>query len=479
MSRRVLLIAILMTFAGCQRAARFPAPAGKATAERKAEVRAIWGWANNDHPPRDLPIRFVASDRPEWKSLPGFWNLIPHPAAGIRTIHIAQSPLGIAATFALLEPVESITIKVPRGLPDPTPLIPAANPPTFGKWRLGKKIFFDNVLLAGTSKFSCASCHDPAHGFTETSRVSLDGKRNTLSLINVAFNRDQFWDGRVRSLEEVVVGSLEDELAGNASRKAALVHHRWGGMAQRMDKSEEYRYQFRVVFGVDRVTQDDIAKALATYMRTILSGDSLFDRANELAAADNAPSLTAAHATKAFDEPSDKSLAAVAAEFGGKERLFRLIEQGQRAFYSAGCVVCHPSPLFTNHGFANILVDDSGKSQAVAGDETGRFAVLPIGLKDPALRGAYRVPTLRNLSATAPYFHTGTRATLREVVDYFRVHLDARDPLLAAPLRSALESRAHGGLNPSLFGEDDRTALLAFLLSLDGRPVDPIVSSRP
>lgn len=479
MSRCCFILVALLAFSGCQRAGRYPPPTAK-SAKEKAEAKAVWGWAFPLQTPRDLPIRFVASDRPEWAALPAFWNLVPHPAAGSRTIHIGQSPLGIVAAFVMLDSIEAIAVKVPRGLPDPTPLIPECNPPTFGKWRLGKKIFFDRVLVAGATTLACADCHQPKHGFTEANSVSLDGTRNTLSLLNVAFNRSQFWDGRVRSLEEVLVHSIDDELDGGASRLKVLQSHRFGGTAQRLDKIWEYRDEFRLVFGVDRVNQDDVAKALATYLRTILSGDSLYDRAVADGKTTKFGQPTVEQFKAVLTDDAMRRLAPVAGTLGRDEIAERMV-RGQAVFAGkGGCAVCHPTGLFTDHAYHNVLLDDSGVSQAVSGQETGRFNALPIGLKDPLMRGAYRTPSLRNLSATGPYFHNGSRSTISEAVNYFRQHLDMNQPLLAAPLRERLAATIPEipGTSPYLFGSDEREAVILFLLSLDGQPVDPIVANR-
>lgn len=467
MSRIFITLALALALTGCQRAGRYPAPNAKAPKE-KAEVKAVWGWAFPDRPPRDLPIRFVADDQLEWPTLPAFWNMVPHPMAGLRTIHVNQSPLSILTAFALLDSFESIAIKVPLGLPDPTPLIPECNPPTFGKWRLGKKIFFDPVLTAGTNVHSCAECHQPRHGFTEADFISLEGTRNTLSLLNVAFNRSQFWDGRVRSLEEVLMPSLDDELEGGASRVKVLSMHRFGGVARKLNQDPYYREQFRLVFGIDRVTQDAVAKALATYLRTILSGDSLYDRA------------VVQGFKAALDDAAMKRLGSAVDGMTREQATERLI-QGHAVYAGkGGCAVCHPIGLFTDGLYHNVLVEDSAESQAVSGKETGRFAVLPIGLKDPAMRGAYRTPTLRNLSATPPYFHNGTRKELSEAVDHFRRSLDKDAPLLAKPLRDLLAGAPveRPIVNPSLFTLDEAAALLLFLRSLDGQAVDPMVSNR-
>lgn len=469
MSRLLTLTIVLATCFGCQRATRFPArTVDKAPGTVKIEAQPIWGWtfpfgdAFARSSGRGVPIRFVTFDQPEWSRLPNFWNPSPPTVVLVQ----GHTPLGMIAGFLALAPREEVAVKVPRGLPDPTPGIPACNPPTVAKWRLGRKIFHDRALLAGTTTLSCADCHQPDNGFTERRAVSLEGKRNTLSLVNVAFNRSQFWDGRVRDLEETLVRSLDDEIDANSARLTVLQSHRFGGVARRLDKIWDYRDEFRDAFGSNRVTQDAVAKALATYLRTIVSGDSLYDRAAARAGG-NVPGRDDFRAELPPGEKSDaraNDLARGAAVFFGK----------------GACVVCHPPPLFTDHGYHNVGVDDSSLSQAVSGKETGRFAVLPVGLKDPSMRGAYRTPALRNVAATWPYFHDGTRTDLKEAVEYFRQHLELANPLLAPALRDRLAAALPEapGLHPTLFSSTESDALVEFLRSLDGRPVDARMLGR-
>jgi cytochrome c peroxidase len=474
MSRSIFVAAVLLGLAGCQKAVRFPA-APKGTKD-KAEPKAIWGWIIPARSPADLPIRFVASDRPEWHSLPAFWNTSPPNGGGRATIHVGQSPLGVLAGLALLQADEAITIKVPRGLPDPTPLIPAANPPTLGKWRLGKKLFFDRVLAAGTTPYACADCHKPDKGFTEPTAISLEGTRNTLSLINVVYNREQFWDGRVRTLEEVLVHALDDELGAGTSRLKVLGSHRFGGIAMKIDKSTDYRNEFRLVFGIERVTQDAVAKALATYLRTILSGDSFYDRAREETERSKSASPTAEHFKLALNDETVKRLSAALPKSStppSRDELAESIARGQAAFLGAGrCALCHPPPLFTNYQFHNERIGDSDLSQTVSGRETGRFSILPIGLKDPSMRGAYRTPGLRNLSATGPYFHDGSRASFDIFVD-FDGNLRGSDGSVMSIPPPNLPGSHH-----IIFNQAEGTAILLFLLALDGQPVDPMVANR-
>ncbi len=173
--------------------------------------------------------------------------------------------------------------------------MPALNPLTFGKWRLGKALFFTPMLKAGGKSYSCATCHDPRHGFAEDPSNPPGAKYNTLSLINVVYNRRQFWDGRVGTLEETIFRSVNDErkITDERRREQALGQHVWGGLVTALILDGSYNRDFEFVFGIPRPTQDAVAQALATYMRTILSGESLYDRAAKPRKSSNAKTLTA------------------------------------------------------------------------------------------------------------------------------------------------------------------------------------------
>src|SRR5262245_34750395 len=130
----------LVAQAGCEPARQYPAQLvsiappteGKKTSP-PVPPRHEW---MAPEAPHDIPIRFVPDSAKEWKELPEFWNHFPPPAAGMRTIHLGQSPLGAVLSMYLADQLQIIKIKVPLGLPDPTPLIPAANPPTSARWQL-------------------------------------------------------------------------------------------------------------------------------------------------------------------------------------------------------------------------------------------------------------------------------------------------------------------------------------------------------
>ena len=305
---------------------------------------------------------------------------------------------------------------MPAGLDDPRPFLPSdpdSNPPTLNKWRLGRRLFYDPTWLTDEGGRSCASCHQPRSGFADDARDH--GDFNTPTLVNCVYNRRQFWDGRVGSLEEVVQRTVADETAPEEK----LPFHVWGGVVRRLRASAEYQRRFPEVFG-NEPTQDAVGKALATYLRTLLAADSVYDRAVAAQKAENAAELKAEHYEKALDDASLKQLGLDPA---AKGEAAKKIYRGYRLFYDleerkTGCAACHGGGEFTDGEFHNLGV---GFAAPEPGHEPGRFASLPLGRKDALMIGAYKTPTLRGLPRTGPYFHDGSAATLEDAVQF---HID-------------------------------------------------------
>jgi cytochrome c peroxidase len=470
MRSRIVVAFLFLAVAGCQKAGRYPAlpaetkPHALQAAETTRHVPPEIGWRPTSEV-SDIPITFVeASTNPtEWKQLKQFWNHLPGPVAGQPTLHLGQSPLSAAVGAAAAFHLEQIKIKVPLGLPDPTPFVLPSNPLTYGRWRLGQKLFFDVSWLdpAGKNR-SCASCHKPESGFTEDWPVTEGGKRNTASLINCVYNKHQFWDGRAVHLEEVIQRQLADE-EPRAKTEPPAISHVWPGVVGRLQRRGTYQEEFLRVFGVTSPTQDTIGKALACYMRTILSGDSVYDRAAQAAKGPDAASFTAA-----LDKEALKRLGETDAAAAGIT-----LHQGYQIFQKH-CVACHPGPLFTDHDFLNIGVGESDVEwQVNLGKEFGRFVHVPMGLKELRLIGAYKTPTLRNLPRTAPYMHDGRFRELHQVVRYFNEQV-RYNPYLAARLLDGPDRPRRLNLT-----EGEAAALTLFLRALDGTALDPILATPP
>jgi cytochrome c peroxidase len=443
-----------------------------------------------------VPMEFVASAEPEWKNLKQFWTYTdPLEGKQPKVVSLAISPLGAGPLTAAGPAVLAgrviqadlnrriVKIKVPLGLEKPT--APPWNPPTVGKWELGKRLFFDDkhVLPAGpfAVEQSCAKCHSPDKGFT-SGRPPGFGALKTPTLINTVYNRYQFWDGRASALEEVVELKPEGEPA--AANADSDQRHSWGGIAERLRSRPEYVARFRQVFGTPP-TQDAVAKALATYMRTILSGDSVHDKAESLRDKRGDKTLKDADYLQALKDAPEDEVKLLWEDPAKKEEPGKLSEKlfnGHKLFFGeAGCYKCHSNVNFTDDGFHNLGV-------GIGEPRPGRFAALPIGEKDERMIGAFKTPTLRALPRTAPYLHSGREFDALHVGD----KKDSKEELfkvVALHVKvspSQLEGNPH--LDPLLLDEKDPSRprdlglkeaqiheLVTFLMALDGAP-DPVVT---
>lgn len=289
--------------------------------------------------------------------------------------------------------------------------VPADNHITRAKVELGRTLFFD-TRLSRDGSLACASCHKPARAFTDGRPTAVGvggqvGRRNAPTLVNRAYGRSLFWDGRVRTLEEQALLPLTspNEL-GNTHEE----------IVRRLSSSQPYRRRFAQAFGTEEVTIERVAAAIASFERTLVSGDSPFDRYRELG-----------------------DSAAVSAE----------ARRGLEIFLGrARCVLCHDGQLFTDERFHNSGV--AFRDGALA--DSGRYIVTG----RPEDLGAFKTPTLREIERTAPYMHDGSLAALEEVIEFYdrggngNPHLD---PLLTPLSLTATEKHA----------------LVAFLRSLNGR----------
>ena len=443
----------------------------------------------------DVPIAFVTRNQPEWNTLPAYWNDATQDAVDPAT--------GEAVTR------RAVKIKVPLGLTTAPP-VPAENPMTLAKWTLGKRLYYDPVLST-SGEVSCATCHNPSKGFTDQRKVSLGiagklGGANAPTVINSAYHKLQFWDGRAASLEDQSQGPV-----GNPLEMFGGKHDPWDEAVLRLRRSPDYAKAFAEVFG-HAPTRDAAAKAIAAYERTVLVGNSLHDRAEavmrkrvteeetgtfELTAADYANALKAAFAAK-------DTHALTALQLDGEKDAGRASEVGARLFNGrtlffgkARCATCHTGETFSDSGFHNLGVGAT-KDGDLPVAEFGRFAKLPTGHKDPSFVGAFKTPGLRALPATAPYMHNGSEQTLEEVVELYDRGGNV-NPYLSEKMRDTaaeaeyLKARAAGRpVDPAVrtFGPakkpiipfklklttQEKADLVLFLRALNGDPVDPVVA---
>jgi len=289
--------------------------------------------------------------------------------------------------------------EAPLGLGDRlAEAIPADNPLTPAKVELGRQLYFDKRLSRDGS-VSCATCHDPAKGWTDVAPVSTGiegqkGGRSAPTVINRAFGLTQFWDGRAASLEEQAVGPIANPIEmGFTTEEAAAT----------LNEIPGYRVQFEAVFG-GPASPDAIGKAIAAFERTILSGankNDYFEQA--LPYFDFEP-----------DEDEDPEFIARVERVLGLEEEHRMslsAERGRELFFGkASCSQCHVGIDLTDEQFHNIGIGMDAEEP-----DLGRFVVTG----DEADKGAFRTPTVRNVALTAPYMHDGSLATLMEVVEHY------------------------------------------------------------
>ena len=265
--------------------------------------------------------------------------------------------------------------ETPLGMDDVP--IPEKNVITRAKYELGKMLFFEKRLSLDNT-VSCASCHNPKYGFSNNRQYGVGiggklGKRNVPTIINAAYNDFQFWDGRVKSLEEQAKSPIlkKSEMGANLDQ-----------VLQFLQNTPKYKDKFKSAFGEKKISLELIVSAIASFERTILSGNSPFDYW----------------------------------KYGGKKNaISKKAKKGFLIFKNKGkCIKCHLvdefSAPFTDNQFHNLGIGlDKGKN------EIGREAVT--GKKIDM--GKFKTPTLRNISQTSPYMHDGRFKTLREVIDFY------------------------------------------------------------
>lgn len=271
----------------------------------------------------------------------------------------------------------TVTIASLSALADDPPLglkplsIPEDNPQTPEKIALGKQLYFDK-RLSKDNTVSCASCHAPDKGYSNGERFATGvggarGGRSAPSVINSAYYRQQFWDGRADSLEGQALGPIENPIEMAMSIEDAV---------DRLNRIDGYRTQFQKVFGTD-ATPDAIAKAIAAYERTIISGNAPYDRFKA----------------------------------GDKDALSEAAERGRKLFFGkANCAACHSGPNFSDNSYHNIGISMDAKEP-----DKGRVVVSKLG----GDTGAFKTPTLREVHRTAPYMHDGSLKTLEDVVEHY------------------------------------------------------------
>ncbi|MCX6126251.1 MAG: tryptophan tryptophylquinone biosynthesis enzyme MauG [Proteobacteria bacterium] len=300
--------------------------------------------------------------------------------------------------------------------PTETPF-PKENSYSKARSDLGRTLFFDPRLSA-SDWISCATCHNPALSWGDGLPKGIGHGMGTLgrrtpTILNLAWGELQFWDGRAASLEEQALGPIE------APGEMNLPHDK---MLAKLDKVKPYKALFESAYPGEGITKDTIAKAIATYERTIVSGVAPFDR-------------WVKGDTKALTD--------------AEKRGFVVFNE------KAMCSKCHSSWRFTDDGFYDI---------GVSGDDIGRAKILA---DIPSMKFAFKTPTLRNVDHRGPYLHNGSEASLEDVVEFYNVGGRATRKERSDNIRKlGLTSR-------------EKSDLVSFMKSLTSKDADTVVPILP
>jgi cytochrome c peroxidase len=306
-----------------------------------------------------------------------------------------QNHLWLPAEEGLIKD-EPLVVTVPAGLEAIAAFVPAANPLTKGKVELGRQLYFDpRVSLDGT--VSCATCHNPEKGWTDgplPTSIGIGGQlggRNAPTVLNTVYGRSMFWDGRAPSLEGQAQGPIQNPIEmGKQSYKEII---------ERLRTISGYTEQFQKVFGTD-VTLDGLAKAIASFERAwALSGNSKYDKYIK-------------GDMKALSDSEKRGMEL----FGIRVDRDDDFKTGV-ALKKAECTSCHNGANFTDEQFHNLGIGWNDQEHKFA--DLGRWAIDPIGAKTPRALGAFKTPTVRDVTRTAPYMHDGSLKTLEAVVEHY------------------------------------------------------------
>lgn len=262
------------------------------------------------------------------------------------------------------------TLVIPQGLP--TMAIPDNNPMTYEGIALGKKLFYDPIL-SGDNTQSCASCHLQINGFTDPNQFStgidgVQGNRNAMPLINLGWQTKFFWDGGANGLESQVLGPITNPIE---------MHEDLANAIAELSADADYPSLFKAAFGTEEITSQSIMRAIAQFERTLISGNSKYDKYMR------------------------GEVQLTQQELDGMN-LFSDMDKGD-------CVHCHVmGSTFSDFEFRNTGLD------SIYAD-AGRY-IITLNEND---RGKFKTPSLRNIELTAPYMHDGRFQTLLECVQHY------------------------------------------------------------
>jgi len=308
-------------------------------------------------------------------------------------------------------------LKIPEGFPAMP--VPADNPMTVEGVELGRKLFYDEILSSDYS-ISCGSCHAPSVGFSDSSQYSKGvngaiGNRQSMALVNLGWSYGFFWDGRAATLEQQVLGPVPNPVE---------MHLQWKDAANRLQNHSTYPFLFKKAFNTYQIDSSLVAKAIAQFLRTMISGESKFDRVVR-----NEESFT-----------PDESY--------GYD-LFQRDKNEGAGIIGGDCFHCHVHPIFfqLNTEYLNNGLDATFT-------DLGRGMVTN-NVND---NGKFKTPSLRNIELSAPYMHDGRFTTLEQVIEHYSTGL--QNSATISPLMKEIDN---GGL---LLPPYEKTCLVAFLKTL-------------
>lgn len=319
------------------------------------------------------------------------------------------------------DPATPVTVAVPANFP-PMP-IPTDNPFTVEGIALGRFLFYEE-LLSGDNTMSCASCHGQSSSFTDdgnqvsTGIDGIAGTRNAMALINLAWDTRYFWDGRVLRLEDLVFQPVRDPIE---------MHDTWPDVVAELQAHPSYPDLFGAAFGTSTIDSVLVSKAIAQFLRTMISGNSPFDQFQRGEAL----------------LPLDAQLGIQLTQLEGGNPALGLGGQ-----WGADCFHCHPHA-------GGRMTDGQLHNNGLDSEFTDLGAGGVTGL--PQDMGRFKTPTLRNVALTGPYMHDGRFQTLEEVID----HYDSGGH--ESPTVDVFMKYTQGGLSLT---PEKKQQLLAFLQSL-------------
>lgn len=323
-------------------------------------------------------------------------------------------------TLAKKERYQVVTADITKEMrkyirPDLVPA-PASNKWSHDRAELGKRLFFD-PRLSGSNWISCGTCHNPALGWSDGLPTAIGNNQQVLgratpTILNSAYNLLQMWDGRFRTLEQQALGPIAapGEMAQDIDELVVELNNISG-----------YAPLFEAAYPGEGITKETVAKAIASFERTIVSTEAPFDQWIK----------------------GDKSAMTAEAKAG-----FKLFEGKAR------CNKCHQGFNFVDDGFHNIGLKDT--------DDKGRYAIRKVKI----LQGAFKTPTLRDVAKTAPYMHNGIYKTLVEVVNHYNRGGD-------------IKTHLSPNIRPLNLSKTEKENIVAFLKSLSGDPMNVVIPELP